>query len=269
MTTRLKFWAARGWLRPKARLTLVHCSEYVRRSFASRPFFRAYRHEVAISAGLMSVSGGAIHPHAPRRLSHGDSIRVGMLARLDPIKNHRLVLDAFPHLLATYPRATLEFIGDGVEMENLRARARELGVSDRVIFHGRVPSPFPLMCEWDLFLYATTVAEGFGAALAEAMTLGLPSVVTDVGPMREVGGEDGAVRYVYGESPVDLANAAASLIADYSVRASMSALARERAASNFDGASFARRIAGPLLGVSGAASGFEVPRSRRVARKVG
>jgi glycosyltransferase involved in cell wall biosynthesis len=226
---------------------MVHCSEYVRRSFASRPFFREYRHEVAISAGLMEVGGRGVRGHEPRRITPNDSVRVGMVARLDPIKNHRLVLDAFPLLLCRHPNTTLEFIGDGAEMERLKAHARELGIADRVVFHGRLPSPFPVMREWDLFLYATTEAEGFGAALAEALALGLPSVVTDVGPMREVGGEDGAVRYVPPDSPAELAGVAAVLIADHRMRLELSTRARARAEANFDGAVFARRIA-QLLG---------------------
>jgi len=249
LATRLKFWAARAWLRPKARLTLVHCSEYVRRSFARRPFFRGYRHEVAISAGVMELGDRAVRNHEPRRISPTDAVRVGMVARLDPIKNHGLIVDALPLLLRRYPNTTLEFIGDGTEMASLKERAAERAVAGRVIFHGRLPTPFPVMREWDLFIYATTAAEGFGAALAEALALGLPSVVTDIGPMREVGGEDGAVRYVPPHSAADLADAAAVLLADHPVRLAMSARARERAAANFDGSLFARRIA-ELLGAA-------------------
>jgi glycosyltransferase involved in cell wall biosynthesis len=241
---RLKFWTARAWLRPKARLTLVHCSEYVRKSYANNRFYKSYRHEVAISAGLMEA--GNLRAHEPRKLARSDQVRVGMVARLDPIKNHRLVIEAFGLMVAKYPNVRLEFIGDGSEMGALKARALELGISERVIFHGRVPSPFPVMREWDLFLYGTTAAEGFGAALAEAMALGMPCVVTDIGPMREVGGEDGAVRYVSPASPVELAAAAVALLDDLGERRRMSEAARKRAAMHFDGARFAHRIASLL-----------------------
>lgn len=261
LLTRLKFWTARAWLQPKARLTMVHCSEYVRRSFAADRFFRRYRHEVAISAGLMDVSGSSIRPHVPRLCSANDPIRVGMVARLDPIKNHRLVIEAFRLMREVYSRAVLEFVGAGSEMEMLRARARELGLSDCVVFHGRVPDPFPIMREWDLFLYATTGAEGFGAALAEAMCLGLPCVVTDIGPMREVGGQDGAVRYVPADSPEDFSRAAVALIGDYAGRCGMSARAQRHAATNFDGARFAKRIAELLITGAGHHSGREASMS--------
>jgi len=80
------------------------------------------------------------------------------------------------------------------------------------------------------------------------MCLGLPCVVTDIGPMREVGGEDGAVGYVPADSPEQFARAAVALLGDHGRRCAMSIRALSRAATNFDGALFARRIA-KLLGV--------------------
>jgi glycosyltransferase involved in cell wall biosynthesis len=246
VSSRLKFWTARALLRPTTKPTMVHCSEYVRSSYARNRFYGRYRHEVAISTGLLDVEGDVAQVHQPRVVEAGDPVRLGMLARLDPIKNHRLVIRAFRLILDDYPNARLELIGDGSERANLEAEVARLELSDRVAFHGKLPDPFRVMREWDLFLYGTTAAEGFGAALAEAMALGLPCVVTDVGPMREVGGEGGAVRYVPPDSPEQLSRAAVGLLHDQGERARMAAGARLRAKEAFGGARFARRIAGLL-----------------------
>ena len=241
--TRLKLWAARAWLRPRTDPVIVHCSDYVRRSFQKTAFYRRYRHEVAISAGLVPLGAGSRAPvHTVRPVSPGEPVRLGMLARLDPIKDHRLVLGAFAKVLGAYPNASLEFIGDGTERAGLIAHARALGLEGKVLFHGRVPDPFPLVCQWDLFLYATTAREGFGAALAEAMGLGMPCVVTDVGPMREVGGEDGAVRYSEAGSAEGFAAQVIDLLGDAPARTRMSSLARERAIREFDSSVFAAKI---------------------------
>jgi len=69
----------------------------------TEPVLPRYRHEVAISAGLMDARGGSLASHAPRVVSRGDPVRVGMMARLDPIKNQRLVIDAFRLMLESYP----------------------------------------------------------------------------------------------------------------------------------------------------------------------
>ena len=87
----------------------------------------------------------------------------------------------------------------------------------------------------------------FGAALAEAIALGLPCVVTDVGPMREVGGEDGAVCYVRADSDSELAASATELLGDYPRRCLMSERSRARAEARFDGACFAEKIKQCLL----------------------
>ncbi|HMD60222.1 MAG TPA: glycosyltransferase [Opitutaceae bacterium] len=242
-STRLKFWIARMWLRPSADVVVVHCSDYVRRSFLRNSFYSGYRHEVAVSAGLVPTGSVQNGPsHVPRDVAPDQPARIGMLARLDKIKNHRLVIDSFGLILQTYPEARLEFIGDGAEREALVNYSRVLGLSDRIVFHGRVPDPFPVVCQWDLFLYATTAAEGFGAALAEAVALGMPCVVTDIGPMREVGGEDGAVRYVAPDSASELAAAAVELLGNRQARSRMSELSRQRGKREFDGARFTAKI---------------------------
>jgi glycosyltransferase involved in cell wall biosynthesis len=246
LPTRLKLWLARSCLRPKADAVIVHCSDYVRRSFMRNSFYRRYRHEVAISAGLVALDGGSdgapAARHIPRELSPDQQVRIGMLARLDKIKNHRLLLDAFGSILGSYPKARLEFIGAGAEREALERHAAGLGLGGKIVFHGRVPSAFPIVCQWDLFLYATTAAEGFGAALAEAMALGMPCLVTDIGPMREVGGEEGAVLYAGPDSAAEFALAAVKLLGDRSARTRMSQLARQRAGREFNSARFAARI---------------------------
>jgi len=241
LTVRLKFIAAQWVLRPTVTPVMVHCSDYVRRTYQENPFYKSYRHVVAISAGLVARNGEHA-PHHPREVSGKTSIRLGMVARLDPIKNHGLVIRAFRLILVSFPQAMLELIGEGAEGDRLRHLAVELGVGDRVLFHGRLPSPFPVAAEWDLFLYATTRAEGYGAALAEAMALGLPCVVTDVGPMREVGGEFGAVRYVDPDSAEEMAAAAVEILRDRRRRTLMSERSRERARAEFDSARFAGKI---------------------------
>jgi glycosyltransferase involved in cell wall biosynthesis len=238
---RLKRRLANWILRPSAAPVMVHCSEYVRASFERSPAYRGYVHEVAISAGL-AAGRGAPFCHVPRRLTTGDAVRLGMLARLDPIKNQALAIRAFGALLKTYPGATLEFIGEGVELGPLTALAESLGISSRVVFHGRVVDPFAIFAEWDLFLYATTRSEGFGAALAEAMSVGLPAVVTDVGPMREVGGTEGAVCFVDPVDPRAMALAAIGLLGDFGRRNAMSRLALQHAGSEFEGTRFAAKI---------------------------
>ena len=172
-----------------------------------------------------------------------DTITVGMLARLDTIKDHAGLLRAFVLLRQRVPNARLEFAGDGDQRASLEQLAIELGVAGAVEFLGTVRDVYGLLPRWDLFAYATTRDEGFGIALAEALMCGLPSVVTDVGPVREVCGapDEAAVVYVEPHDPAALAGALAGLIADLPRRRALGAAARHRAVTQLSAEVFTRR----------------------------
>jgi glycogen synthase len=50
-----------------------------------------------------------------------------------------LLLDAFPTIRAQAPDVRILLVGGGVQADNLRAKARDLGIADQVVFTGRVP----------------------------------------------------------------------------------------------------------------------------------
>jgi glycosyltransferase involved in cell wall biosynthesis len=69
------------------------------------------------------------------RARHGLPARrrlVGIVARLEPIKNHRLLIDAFARLAGARPDVDLVFVGDGSLRAPLEAQAAAAGVRDRL-----------------------------------------------------------------------------------------------------------------------------------------
>jgi glycosyltransferase involved in cell wall biosynthesis len=76
----------------------------------------------------------------------------------------------------------LVVVGEGPELEPLRARAAELGLAERVRFTGRVEEErkWQLLRAADAYLSAT-LHEGFGLVYLEAMSAGLPVVTPDHG----------------------------------------------------------------------------------------
>ncbi|MDP8245114.1 MAG: glycosyltransferase [Candidatus Hinthialibacter antarcticus] len=85
-------------------------------------------------------------------------------------------------------------VGDGPEEANLKTLADELGVSDRVIFHGgltreQIAALLPRCHAFVLPSYA----EGMANAALEAMACGLPLLLTDVGGSRELIDGNGAI----------------------------------------------------------------------------
>jgi glycosyltransferase involved in cell wall biosynthesis len=108
------------------------------------------------------------------------------VARLVPIKNVRLLIDAMAILRARLSAIHLLIVGDGPAGRALRSRAIELDLADSVTFAGSVPhSQTPAFYRAaDVFALSSDFDNSPNAVL-EAMACGLPVVATDVGGVRE------------------------------------------------------------------------------------
>jgi len=70
--------------------------------------------------------------------------------------------------------------GEGPETDNLRQRAKELGIDDRVRFTGRIPhEKLPqYLSAGNAFVYTSTWNEGLPLGVLEAMSVNLPCIIT-------------------------------------------------------------------------------------------
>jgi len=105
---------------------------------------------------------------------------IGIVARLDPVKNHSLLLRAMRHVVAGEPAARLIIVGDGPERQRLESEARELGVAGAVTFLGQRADTPRVMSTFDVYCLCS-VSEGMPLTLVEAMAAALPVVATAVG----------------------------------------------------------------------------------------
>ncbi|MCH2171081.1 glycosyltransferase [Myxococcota bacterium] len=106
--------------------------------------------------------------------------RVGILARLTPVKGIELAIDS----LAQTEDLELEIVGDGPLREALEARVRDHGNSlvRRVEFVGFDPAPLPRVANWRA-LMVTSHHEGHPVSVMESLALGTPVLS---GPLRGV-----------------------------------------------------------------------------------
>ncbi|GIW04822.1 MAG: glycosyl transferase [Thermomicrobiales bacterium] len=103
-------------------------------------------------------------------------LRIITVARFAPPKDYRTLLLA----LHGVDGVTLDCVGDGPLLPEMRALAASLGIADRVRFLGHrddVPRP---MAESHVFVLSSR-SEGFPISTLEAMRAGLPVIVTAVG----------------------------------------------------------------------------------------
>lgn len=106
---------------------------------------------------------------------------VAMVARMAPPKDHALMLEAMAGLSAPWE---LWFIGDGPDRGALEARARSLGVHERVRWWGVRADVPALLAQAHVFALISR-QEGFPLAILEGMRAGLPVVASDVGGVAE------------------------------------------------------------------------------------
>jgi len=228
---------------PGARL--VACSEHVRLSLSESTYLRRFPAAVIYNPVALPDLR-----HQVRELRSEDPIRLGMVASIDPIKDHTTTLLALSILRVRFPQITLEFAGDGELRQEVEQQASRLGLSDCVHFLGHVADISRLIVEWDLFWYSTTVREGLGNAVIEAQAAGLPCVVSDLPMMREVGGDDSGCLYFLAGDAEDLARKTVTLLEDAGRCRLLSGKGRTRVAEFFSPEQAAQHYLG-ALGITG------------------
>jgi glycosyltransferase involved in cell wall biosynthesis len=107
------------------------------------------------------------------------------VGRLEPVKNHVLLLNAVQAALESMPGLRLWMVGDGSERRTLENLASELGIASQVMFFGLQLDVAPFFSAADAFIMSSK-SEGLPISLLQAFSLGLPAIVTDVGGMAEV-----------------------------------------------------------------------------------
>jgi glycosyltransferase involved in cell wall biosynthesis len=124
-----------------------------------------------------------------------DDVAVGVVARLDPMKGHEVLLRAVARLKTRLTRLRVICVGGGAPAyrSRLTAQAAQLGLDREVVWAGeldRLESVYPA---FEIACSSSVFGEGFSNAVAEAMACQLPCVVTDVGDSAAIVGDTGLV----------------------------------------------------------------------------
>lgn len=167
-----------------AKITAI--SKATKAALVEYEFLREHKIDVIYNGIEPLISTEAGRAKARHELGIKPQQRViGTVARLDPIKNQAMLLEAFALLAPDFPDLVLLLVGDGPERQNLEQRVNKLNISEQVIFAGFKSPATDYMALMELFLLPS-LSEGTSMTLLEAMSLGIPCLVSDVGGNPEV-----------------------------------------------------------------------------------
>ncbi|MBI2775156.1 glycosyltransferase [Candidatus Dependentiae bacterium] len=106
-----------------------------------------------------------------------DNFVFGSVGRFVPLKNYSFLIEVFAKIHKNYPSTRLVLVGGGPQEAYLRSLAEKLDIKDAVIFivGKNAIGYYPI---FDCFVQSS-VKEGISMALLEAMSIGIPCVVTN------------------------------------------------------------------------------------------
>lgn len=191
----------------------------------------------------------------PRRTSQVDPPHLGIpkdvpvvlnIGRQTAQKGHFLLLDAFRQVVEETP-AHLAIVGRRGEISaELEERIERYALGSHVTLVGFTPEIDRYLARADVFAFSSLM-EGLGTGVLEAMSVGLPVVAFDIPPVREATGDGQFASLV---PAGDAASLAAALIDTLRTGPSRSRAVMEFAQSTYDLDVIASRVEGRLREVA-------------------
>lgn len=124
-----------------------------------------------------------------------DQILIGLVGRIDPMKDHSTFLKAAALLTREHPNFTFTCIGRSREpyKKMLVNSGEQLGLGTRLIWSDARDDMHAVYNALDVLVSSSSYGEGFSNVVSEAMACGVPCVVTDVGDSAIIVGDHGEV----------------------------------------------------------------------------
>jgi len=134
-----------------------------------------------------------------------DTLLVGLVGRVSPVKNHENFLRAAVCVLQVKKSVRFVCVGGGPAklMSRLVALQNELGLRDSLAWHEDQDTR-KYYCAFDITCMVST-GEGFPNVVAESMSCATPCIVTDVGDAAEIVADTGVI--AMGTEPAQIAAA--------------------------------------------------------------
>ena len=184
-----------------------------------------------------------------RELGLGENERlIGMVARFDPMKDHRNFLNAAHILIQKHRNVKFLCIGSGPQKykKEIYSECEKLGLKNYIIWQTNRNDMPALYNAFDISTLSSSYGEGFSNALSEAMACGVPCVTTDVGDSAQIVGDTGIV--VPPKNPKALADGWYNMLKSInSKKLNYCNISRDRILTNFNSSIFAKKSFNALM----------------------
>jgi L-malate glycosyltransferase len=160
------------------------------------------------------------------------SFVAGNIAALVPHKGQKFLVDAAAAVVHEAPEARFVILGEGELRHELEQHIRRLHLGQHVVLAGFRPEVLGLLKGLDLFAMSS-VTEGLGSALLDAMAAGRPIVATRAGGIPEVVADGETGLLVPPRDSRALADAILALLRDPARREALARAGRLRVAERF------------------------------------
>ncbi|WP_051671464.1 glycosyltransferase [Oribacterium sp. P6A1] len=137
---------------------------------------KAYFDETIRNHGI--VIPNPIKPNLPTWDEKHSEKTIIAAGRLSKQKNFSILLEAFAAFVKKFPDYKLSICGEGKLEYELRHKAKELGIENKVSFEGHVTDLHERMSKAQIYISSSDY-EGMSNSMLEALAIGIPAICTD------------------------------------------------------------------------------------------
>lgn len=158
---------------------------------------------------------------------------IGMVARLEAMKDPAIFIAACGRVMSRFPEVYALLVGDGPLLNDMKHLARQMALSERILFTGRRSDVANMLQVMDAVLLTSREVEGCSNSILEAMAFGKAVIATAVGGTIELIEHEQNGLLVSPGNADELADAVCRLYNDAGLRERLGARAQETVAQRF------------------------------------
>jgi glycosyltransferase involved in cell wall biosynthesis len=166
--------------------------------------------------------------------ANDDQFLIGLIGRINRLKGHHLLLEAFQEISEKYPKAKLCFVGSTPPnqefyLTNLQDELQNLGLKEKVSFVDFQDNIYAVLESLDLVIVPSTEPESFGLIVVEAMLAKRAVIGSDIGGISTIIDHKETGVLFLPNDKLALATAISEMIEDREMKKNMEAKAYQKA----------------------------------------